>query len=254
MGADFVAAAGAKLGPHYFRIVSTGGASNAALFRVGGLPHRDEREPNSSVDQAEPIALPSTINGRLAVDDDFDFFRFHAERGETLIFDLRAARNGSGLDAALILLDSWGRKLEHEEDTFIWDPFFAHRFAEAGDYLAVVQPTHTRNDPGFGYQLDIHRHAHLETMSPINLAPGSETQVTIFGQGLVNLGTAVRFESAGLFCELIAVTGTSATARVKIPATAFPAFKDWPSAAPIGRLSRHFYVCAGSAWSSRCDR
>ncbi len=113
-----------------------------------------------------------------------------------------------------------GRKLEHEEDTFIWDPFFAYRFAEAGDYLAVVQPTHTRNDPGLGYQLDIHRHAHLETMSPIALAPGSETQVTIFGQGLVNLGTAVRFESAGFFGELFAVTGTSATARVKIPATA----------------------------------
>ena len=49
---------------------------------------------------------------------------------------------------ALILLDRRGRKLQHDEDTFVWDPFFVHRFAHAGEYVAVVQPTHTRNDPG----------------------------------------------------------------------------------------------------------
>jgi hypothetical protein len=211
-----------KLGPHYFRVVSPRGASNAALFRLGSQPHRTEREPNSSMDEAETVTLPVSINARLEIDNDFDFFRFHAAAGETLVFDLRAARNGSSLDAALVLLDSRGRKLEHDEDTFIWDPFFVHRFADAGDYFAVVQPTSSHNDPGFAYQLDIRRDAHLETVSPIALPPGVEAEVTVFGQGLVNRAAKIEFDDSGFSATLLSVSGTTATARVKVPAGARP--------------------------------
>ncbi len=111
----------ASLGPHYFRIVSPRGASNILLFRVGDQPHILEREPNTSLDDAQQVSIPATINGRLDVDGDFDFFRFRIPRkGETWIFDLRSARNGNGLDPALILLDSQGRKIAHSEDVFIW--------------------------------------------------------------------------------------------------------------------------------------
>ena len=218
--AEISSASGGAIGPHYFRVISPRGASNAALFRLGSQPHRAESEPNSAMDQAETVPVPVTINARLERDDDFDFFRFHAGAGETLIFDLRAARNGSSLDAALILLDGRGRKLEHDEDTFIWDPFFVHRFAEDGFYFAVVQPTHTRNDPGFGYQLDIRRDAHLETVSPLALAPGVETEVTIHGQGLVDSTARIEFDEPGFLGQLLKASGTTATARVKAPAEA----------------------------------
>ena len=216
--AEFVSPAEGAIGPHYFRVLSPRGASNAGLFRLGSQPHRTETEPNSDMGHAEAMPVPVTINARLDRDDDFDFFRFHAGAGETLIFDLRAARNGSSLDAALILLDAHGRKLEHDEDTFIWDPFFVHRFAQAGDYFVVVQPTHTRNDPGFAYQLDIRRDAHLETVSPLAIEPGVETEVTIHGQGLVDRAARIEFEEPGFAGELLAVNGASASARVKAPA------------------------------------
>ena len=214
--AEFSAATAARLGPHYFRVISPRGASNAGLFRLGSQPHRNEREPNSGMDGAETVPVPVTINGQLAVDDDYDFFRFRAAAGETLVFDLRAARNGSSLDAALILLDSRGRKLEHDEDTFIWDPFFAHRFDEAGDYFAVVQPTHTHNDPGFAYQLDIRRDAHIETLSPLALPPGGESEVTLFGQGFVNPAAQFAFEDNGLSVRLVSANGTTAVARIQV--------------------------------------
>ena len=220
--AEFATATAGGIGPHYFRVISPRGASNAAIFRLGSLPHRAEREPNSTMDEAETVTAPVTINARLDVDNDFDFFRFRAASGETLIFDLRAARNGSSLDAALILLDSRGRKLEHDEDTFIWDPFIVHRFAEAGDYFVVVQPTHARNDPGFAYQLDIRRDAHLETVSPIAVLPGVETEVTVYGQGLLNLAAKIEFEDGGISGSLAAVNSTAATVRVKPLAEALP--------------------------------
>src|SRR5262249_2101115 len=147
---------------------------------------------------------------------DFDFFRFHIPRaGETWIFDLRSARNGNGLDPALILLDSQGRKLAHSEDTFIWDPFIAYTFEKSGDYYAVIQPTHIRLDPNFAYQLDIRTAPHLETVSPLSLEPGSIVDATVFGAGLTGPGK-LSFDSPGFSGEILEMRG--ATARLKIRA------------------------------------
>ncbi len=219
---EFRVSAAAAFGPHYFRVVSPRGASNVALFRVGDQPHLAEQEPNSTLETAQAVSPPVTINGRLNGDADFDFFRFRAQAGDTWIFDLRAARNGSGLDAALILLDARGRKLEHDEDTFIWDPFFAHKFKDAGEYFVVVQPSSGRNDPGYAYQLDIRKAAYVETVSPLSLRPGTETEVTLYGRGLLSAGAKLRFLEAGFEGAIVNARGDSATARVRIPASAKP--------------------------------
>jgi hypothetical protein len=192
------------------------------LFRVGDLAHHEEREPNSELAQAERVSVPATINARLNKDGDFDFFRFTAKKDETWVFDLRAARNGSGLDAALILTDLEGRKIDHDEDTFIWDPFLTHTFAADGDYVAIVQPTHRSNDPGFGYQLDIRRSPHLDTVSPLALRPGTETEVTLHGRALVAASAPLRFSEPGFSGQLVAARGNAATARIRVPADAKP--------------------------------
>jgi hypothetical protein len=217
---ELTAGAEAAYGPHYFRVVSPRGASNILLFRIGDLPHVAEAEPNSTLDSAQRVSLPATINGRLNVDDDFDFFRFRAEKGSAWIFDLRSARNGSGLDPALILLDSRGRKLEHSEDVFLWDPFFSHTFDEAGEYIAVVQPTHGKNDPGFAYQLDIRQAPHLETVSPIALRPGAAVDATLFGAGLAGESPRLWFDAAGFSGEIVEMRGASARVRIRIPSDA----------------------------------
>lgn len=214
---EFSVDAQAPLGPHYFRLVSPRGASNILLFRVGDQPHIEEKESNSTFDQAQEVSPPVTINGRLNVDGDFDFFKFRVEKGQSWIFDLRAARNGNGLDPALILLDGHGRKLEHSEDVFIWDPFIYYTFPEPGVYYAVVQPTSIRNDPTFAYQLDIRTAPHLETISPISMqpgaTPGATTEATIYGDGLRGEGT-LWFSEPGFTGEVLDMRGS--TARVKL--------------------------------------
>ena len=210
----------APLGPHYFRVISPRGASNILLFRVGDQPHVLEREPNSRFDQAEEVGIPATINGRLDFDGDFDFFRFRIPRkGDAWIFDLRSARNGNGLDPALILLDSKGRKLAHSEDTFIWDPFLAYTFEEPGEYYAVVQPTHVRLDPNFAYQLDIRQAPHLETVSPISIEPGATVEATLFGAGLTGTGK-LWFNEPDFSGEVLEMRGATARVRIHAPETA----------------------------------
>jgi hypothetical protein len=210
----------ASLGPHYFRVVSPRGASNILLFRVGDQPHVLEREPNSRLDEAQEVAIPATLNGRLDFDGDFDFFRFRIpHHGDTWIFDLRSARNGNGLDAALILLDSKGRKLAHSEDTFIWDPFLAYTFEQPGDYYAVIQPTHVRLDPNFAYQLDIRTAPHLETISPISIQPGATVEATLFGAGLIG-GGKLWFDAPEFSGEILDMRGSTARARIHAPESA----------------------------------
>ncbi len=217
---EMVVAPDAAFGPHYFRVVTPRGASNLLLFRVGDQPHLDEREPNSSIEQAQPIALPATVNGRLNVDGDFDFFKFRVKKGDTWIFDVRSARNGNSLDPALILIDERGRKLAHSEDVFIWDPFLVHTFAADGEYYAVLQPTHTRNDPTFAYQLDIRKAPHLETVSPISMRPGETVDATLFGAGLADSSSRLWFSAAGFKGEVREMRGTTAAIRIQVPADA----------------------------------
>jgi hypothetical protein len=210
----------APLGPHYFRVISPRGASNILLFRVGDQPHILEHEPNSRIEEAQEVTIPATINGRLDFDGDFDFFRFRVpHKGDTWIFDLRSARNGNGLDAALILLDAKGRKLAHSEDTFIWDPFLAYTFDEAGEYYAVIQPTHVRLDPNFAYQLDIRTAPHLETVSPISFEPGATVEGTLFGAGLIGTDK-LQFDATGFTGEVLEMRGSTARVRIHVPESA----------------------------------
>src|SRR5579864_1688632 len=220
-------AASAHLGPHYFRVVSPRGASNVLLFRIGDLPHITEQEPNSTFAEANPVAPPVTINGRLNVDGDFDFYRFHADAGQTWIFDVHAARNGNGLDAALILLDEQANEITRNEDYFIWDPFIEHKFERAGTYTVVVQPTHTQLDPNFAYQLDIRTSPHLETMSPISVQPGASLDATLYGAGLLDKSAKVMFSRdgapvSGFTGRVLEVRDTSALVHIELPKEAGP--------------------------------
>lgn len=208
----------AAYGPHYFRIVTPRGASGPLLFRIGDLPRTRETEPNTTLKQAQPVTLPVTIDARLNQDNDFDFYRFRAKAGETWVFDLRAARNGNGLDSALILMTGDGVKLAHDEDHFVWDPFFTHTFAASGDYVAVVQPTHRSNDPNFAYELDIRQAPQLDTIAPISFAPGASVEATIHGAGLS--GAGAKIESSALSGEVVTLGGATATVKLTVPATA----------------------------------
>ncbi len=232
-------------GPHYFRVVSPRGASNVLLFRIGDLPHVEEKEPNSRFEEAQTVPVPSTINGQLNVEGDFDFFRFRAGKGQTLVFDVRSARNGSGLDPALILLDSRGRKLDHSEERFIWDPMLVHTFAEAGEYVAVIQPSHTALSQTFGYQFDIRTSPYLESVSPISVRPGNEVTATLFGEGIPEKGE-LWFDAPGFSGQVLESRGGSARVTIRTPQTAQPGEVHLAWVTPQGRSNQASFLVDGT--------
>ena len=219
----------AGYGPHFFRVVTHRGASDLLLFRVGDLPHHAEREPNDSFDTAEEVQLPATLNGKIDTQTEVDFFRFQAQKGENWLFDLRASRNGNGLDAGLVLLDSERRELEYSEDVVNWDPLFDHTFQESGTYYVVVQSSHGQFldagkyvDPGFGYQLEIRRSPHLTAISPLAFQPGGSARATIVGKGRFSKDSRVWFDEPSFAGEVVEVSEEKAELLIQVPAQARP--------------------------------
>ena len=90
---------------------------NEPRLVVGNEPEILEKEPNDSVDHAQPVTLPVTINGHIdggaqaGGNPDEDYFRFHARKGEKLDIDVAAARLGSPLDSVIEVLDAQGNPI-----------------------------------------------------------------------------------------------------------------------------------------------
>jgi hypothetical protein len=109
---------------------------NRKPLALGSYPEAIESEPNDDPAAARALAIPSTVNGRIwtatgesgsrgaggpvghGVDGadptrsgsrDRDVFRFHARKGQKLVFDVAAQQLDSPLDSVIEVLDAAGR-------------------------------------------------------------------------------------------------------------------------------------------------
>lgn len=189
--AEIVVDPGADAGMHSVRLVSSLGVSNLLGFRIGELRETREREPNNNRDEAEQIRWPGVIDAVLFPDEDADFYRFHATAGQRLTMEVLAARNGSGLNAEMYLLDASGTRLAVGDDEAGTDPAIEHTFKKEGDYFVVVRGTFNvlnitfpTGHPAYVYQLRILSPPWLETVTPSVVAPGATVAAEISGEGL----------------------------------------------------------------------
>jgi len=89
---------------------------NKFELAVGEEPEIAESEPNNSPAEAQPITLPTTINGHIWSGKkngpaDEDYFRFAAKKGQRWIIEVAAARLGSPLDSVVEVLDAEGHEI-----------------------------------------------------------------------------------------------------------------------------------------------
>src|SRR4029079_19160371 len=108
----------APLGPHLLRVYNQSGASLPRVFLISEKKDAEEKEPNDSVKQAQPIEkLPTTILGRLEKGGDVDSFSVHIEAGKWLVAQLDAYWLGSPLDGLLNLVNEQGLRLAFNHDS-----------------------------------------------------------------------------------------------------------------------------------------
>ena len=151
---------------------------------MGQWPEVAEREPNNTPDQAQEVHFPVTVNGRIDPAEDVDVFRFHAEAGRTLIFEVTAARLGSPLDSLLSLQDATGRELAVNDDFNGKDSLLTFTVPATGDYFLVLRDLNYHGGSDYRYRLAMGELPYVTSVFPMGGPPGSTLPLALTGINL----------------------------------------------------------------------
>lgn len=207
-------AADAEPGRHDLRLLAPHGSA-IGYFDVSTLPERQEKEPNGNMEQAEPLTFPIIVNGILKAAD-YDYFRFEAHAGETLVFDVLATRIGANTDAVLGLLNQAG------EDYYGFkDPHLVYRFAKDGVYFLRVYGSSEAGSETSDYRLIAGRLPFADYAMPAGGRAGSTVELSLRGVNLESIREVTLGDSFAKG-EVVSANGEEARVRLTVPANLAP--------------------------------
>lgn len=169
----------AAFGPVYWRLSSAQGGTASRPFLVGDLPEFIESESNSSLDQAERIELPVTLNGQIHGERDADHYQFSLKAGNIVSCEVIAGRLGSPLDPVVDLLDTDGLPVTVQRVHIGSDPVLVfHADTDRDVILRIANVTH-RGDPSFVYRIDLRTGPYYRSAVPggVNLGESAEVEL-----------------------------------------------------------------------------
>ncbi len=123
-----------------------------------------ECEPNDTAAQAQKIAIPAAVDGRIQKPGDSDYYQFHAEKGSKIVLEVQARRFDSPLDSILTLYNDKGAVLAENDDwtdpmtgltTHQADSRITYTFAAAGDYTVRLRDVEAKGGDDYAYRLTI---------------------------------------------------------------------------------------------------
>ena len=182
-------AANAAPGIYNYRIKTAMGTTNLGSFVVTSLPDVAEKEMNDSALDAQEISLPASIGGAIGKAGDSDYFKFKAEKNQTLVFQVLAAAFGSRLDSVLTLLDDKGKSLaSNDSGNGGADSLLGYTFFEAGEYVIRITEFEKQKPVGMGmgYRLNISDAPYIASVFPMGLQQGTTAEVKAAGFNLGN--------------------------------------------------------------------
>jgi hypothetical protein len=171
----------AKPGVREFRLVTPRGVSSVGLFVVGEEPELTETEPNDTLDKAQAITLPVTVNGRIQAGEDVDCFKFSAKAGEQITFSVNAARledkihdltpggGGEHVNPILFLHEASGNELASNDNYFRADPLLSYKIEKDGDYVVKIRDVRYKGMAHWVYRLTVSTRPYTLTLPPSDL-------------------------------------------------------------------------------------
>lgn len=150
-------------------------------FRVSDFPSVDEVEPNDTQKTATEYkgALPVAFNGVISKptttsaegekNQDTDYFKFPAKKGQSLEINVYARRLRSPLDSVLSLYDSKGKQIATNDDTGTGNPDSYLRFnvPADGEYYVRVRDHLRSAGEQYVYRIEITlAHPHIAMSIP----------------------------------------------------------------------------------------
>ncbi|QDV35163.1 PPC domain-containing protein [Tautonia plasticadhaerens] len=171
-------------GLHDVRAVGPLGVSNPRAFAVGLRPEEAEREPNNGPDEAGPVEVGRTVNGRIDGATDVDWFSFEGKADRRVLVTLLASRLDAPLDAEIRLFDAEGRELAYGHDDVGRDPRLDCVLPADGTYRVEVRDVVYSGSPAHVYRLGLLDGPVVDAVVPRAAEPGSMTAFTLLGRDL----------------------------------------------------------------------
>lgn len=197
-------------GIHRVHLETPLGTTGSVTFAVGAWPEKAEQEPNEAAASGPIHPLPATFTGALGRAGDVDCFRFQAEAGQELAFEVLAGQIRSQLNAVLTLLDARGKVLaESQAADGQVDPVLAFRFREAGEYAIRLRDFENAGGANVTYRLNAGAFPLATHVFPLGVRKGGG-EVTLAG---FNLGPEPRVKvkaERGGWGETVSVATTPA--------------------------------------------
>lgn len=175
-------------GVREFRLATPNGASTVGQMVIVRDPVIAEQADNDVKEKAQDVTLPATMCGTIEKAEDADFFKFRAEAGQAISFHVRSQRLQDKIhdlqehsDPILFLRDANGGLLAMSDNTFFADPFLAHQFAAAGDYLLEIRDVRYKGNAYWEYSIEANSRPFVASIYPLALTAGKETPVELAG-------------------------------------------------------------------------
>jgi hypothetical protein len=166
--------------------------SNTLPFAVDTLPECLGQDNHHTPESAQPITIPTIVNGRITKPGAWDVFRFEGHAGQAIVAEVRARRLDSPLDSVLKLTDAGGKTIEYNDDwedrgqglqTHYADSYLRATLPSKGTYYLHIGDAQRRASPAHAYRLRVSApQPDFElrvTPCSINARPGSTLAITV---------------------------------------------------------------------------
>ncbi len=171
-------------GAYEVRGVGLFGISNPRVYTVGSRKELPETEPNNDRQQATPLELNVTLNGKINGATDVDHFKLTLTQGQRLLVDCFAKRIDSKLDASLELYDPAGRRVATARNNLNRDALLDFTIPANGEYLLRLTDFVYAGGEDYVYRLTAHTGPHVDYVWPPAAVPGTTAAYTLFGRNL----------------------------------------------------------------------
>ncbi len=146
----------APIGIGVIRAITPKGVSGFHLLMIDDLPTVTESASNHTISAAQEIKPPIAIDG--ACDDlNYDFYAFHARKGQQLAIEAVSQRLGSQADTVIRVLDQKGREYAFCDDGpgVGRDSRFIFKAPATARYLLEVRDMNYQGGVEYNYRLRI---------------------------------------------------------------------------------------------------
>jgi hypothetical protein len=181
-------AADALPGVREFRIATRHSLSSVGQLLIVDDPVIIETANNNTRAAATPVTVPCVACGKIEAVEDVDYYKFRAEAGQVVTFEVHCARLQDKIhdlqkhgDPLIRVLDAGGKELAASDDYYFADPLLSHRFESAGEYFVEVRDARYDGDPRWVYALTITTRPYASHVYPLAVRPGQTVEVEPVG-------------------------------------------------------------------------